>query len=73
MLGALDGTPRYVDLVEAHFNSFGDSANDISRHDRCMVVLNVQLAQKSLWALPMELVGDVGQVESLFRSIWRHY
>jgi hypothetical protein len=34
-------------------------------------VLNVQLAQKSLWALPMELVGDVGQVESLFRSIWR--
>jgi hypothetical protein len=29
-------------------------------------VLNVQLAQKSLWAYPMELLGEVGQVEARF-------
>jgi hypothetical protein len=29
-------------------------------------VSNVQLAQKSLWAHLMELLGDVGQVEAHF-------
>jgi hypothetical protein len=28
--------------------------------------LNVQKARKSFWALPMELLGDVGQLESRF-------
>jgi hypothetical protein len=29
-------------------------------------VLNMQLAQKSLWAYPMELLGDVGQPKARF-------
>jgi hypothetical protein len=29
-------------------------------------VLNIPLAQKSLWIHPMELLGDVGHVKSCF-------
>jgi hypothetical protein len=31
-------------------------------------VLNVPLAWKSFWALLMELLGDVGQVEACFST-----
>jgi hypothetical protein len=30
---------------------------------------NVQYTQKSFWAHPMELLGDVGQVEARFDSL----
>jgi hypothetical protein len=33
---------------------------------RCMVALNVPLALKSFWTHPMELLGDMGHVESRF-------
>ena len=36
--------------------------------DRCTVAPNVPLAKKSFWTHPMELQGDVGNVESLFAS-----
>jgi hypothetical protein len=31
-----------------------------------MVCIEMQLAQKLLWAHPMELLGDVGEVEARF-------
>jgi hypothetical protein len=34
--------------------------------NRCMVALNVPQAPKSFWAHPMELLGDIGHVESCF-------
>jgi hypothetical protein len=34
--------------------------------NRCMVALNVPQALKSFWTHPMELLGDVGHVESRF-------
>jgi hypothetical protein len=33
---------------------------------RCTVMPNVPLAQKLLWLHPVELLGDVGHVESRF-------
>jgi hypothetical protein len=30
------------------------------------IVLNVKRAQKSFWTQPMELLGDVGQLEARF-------
>ena len=38
----------------------------IFTQDRCIVFANVPLAQKSFWTHPMELLGDVGHVESHF-------
>jgi hypothetical protein len=35
ILGTPDETPRYVGLVEARFNLFGDSVNDNLNSDRC--------------------------------------
>jgi hypothetical protein len=35
-------------------------------HDRCTVLPNVPQPQKSFWTHPMELLGDVGHVESQF-------
>jgi hypothetical protein len=52
MSGALDGTPRYVDLKEAHFNSFKDSVNDISRHDRCTVCIECAIGLKIIMGTP---------------------
>ena len=34
--------------------------------DRCTVALNKPKAQKLFWRHPMELLGDVGHVESCF-------
>jgi hypothetical protein len=38
----------------------------ILTQDRCMFVLNVPQARKSFWTHPIELIGDVGRVESHF-------
>jgi hypothetical protein len=38
----------------------------ISTKDRWMHCLTIPLAQKSFWMQPMELLGDVGHVESSF-------
>jgi hypothetical protein len=38
----------------------------ILMQNRCMVALNVPQALKSFWTHPMELLGDVGHVESRF-------
>ena len=38
----------------------------ILTQDRCKFALNVPYAQKSFWTHPMELIGDVGDVQSLF-------
>jgi hypothetical protein len=38
----------------------------ISAQDRWRFVPNVPWARKSFWAHPMELVGDMGQLEALF-------
>ena len=38
----------------------------ILTQDRCTVSSNVPLDQKSFWTHPMELLGDVGHVESHF-------
>jgi hypothetical protein len=50
--------------VEAHFGLLGDSANLDARkvHGLCQMYQS----QKSFWTLPMELLGDVGHVESCF-------
>jgi hypothetical protein len=36
--------------------------------DRCMFPPNVPQAQKSFWTHPIELLGDVGHLESCFGS-----
>jgi hypothetical protein len=36
----------------------------VSMQDWCMVCANVRQAQKSFWTHTMELLGDVGHVES---------
>jgi hypothetical protein len=36
---------------------------------RCTVAQNIPLAQKLLWLHPMELLGDMGHVESRFGPI----
>jgi hypothetical protein len=33
------------------------------------IVLNVKWARKSFWAQPMELLGDVGQLEARFSPL----
>ena len=38
----------------------------MSVQDRCVVFAEHTLAQKSFWMHPMELLGDVGDVESRF-------
>jgi hypothetical protein len=38
----------------------------ISAQDRCTVCADVPYACKLLWAHPIELLGDVGQVEAGF-------
>ena len=38
----------------------------ILTQDRCTVCVDVPLAQKSFWTHLMELLGDVGHVESHF-------
>ena len=50
--------------VDAHFGLFGDSAN-LTQIGSCFAP-NVPLAQKSFWTHPVELLGDVGHVESCF-------
>jgi hypothetical protein len=49
--------------MEARFGSFGYSAN---RDSRARFVSNVSKARKSFWTHPMELLGDVGHLESCF-------
>ena len=38
----------------------------VSLQDRCKVCAKHIVAQKSFWTHPMELLGDVGHVESHF-------
>ena len=38
----------------------------MSVQDRCVVFAEHTLAQKSFWMHPMELLGDVGQVQSRY-------
>ena len=50
--------------VDAYFGLFGDSTN-LTQIGACFAP-NVTLAQKSFWTHPMELLCDVGHVESRF-------
>ena len=50
--------------VDAHFGLFGDSAN-LTQIGACFAP-NVPLAQKLFWTRLMELLCDVGHVESCF-------
>ena len=38
----------------------------ISMHHRCMVYAEHTIGSESFWTHPMELLGDVGHVESRF-------
>ena len=38
----------------------------ILTQDRCMVCANIPYAQKTFWTHAMELLGDMGHVESCF-------
>ena len=38
----------------------------VSLQERCMICAKRTMAQKSFWTHPMELLGDVGHVESCF-------
>ena len=49
--------------LEARFGPFGDSANLDTRWVHGFAP-NVPLARKSFWTHPMELLGDMGHVES---------
>jgi hypothetical protein len=40
----------------------------VSVQDRCTVSLNIPHAWKSFWTNTMELLGDVGHMESRFSS-----
>jgi hypothetical protein len=53
-----------VGHVEGCFNSHGDGVN-LSDVD-ARFVLNVPRAWKSFWAYPMEILGNVGQMEAHF-------
>jgi hypothetical protein len=64
ILGALDGTPRYVGLVEARFDPFGDSVPWPKIDAR--FASNVPRAWKSFWPHPGDLLGGMGQMESHF-------
>ena len=55
-----------VGPMEAHFDPFGDSVNLGARF-----VPNAPQAQKSVWMHLMVLLGDMGEVESSFPSVWR--
>jgi hypothetical protein len=65
VLSAPDGTPRWrgvkwkLVLVRLEIVL-------ILAQDRCMFVPNVPWALKSFWAHPIELLGNVGQVEAHF-------
>ena len=56
--------------VEACFGLFGGSANLDARYVHGLRRTHHK-AHKSFWVHPMELLGDMGHVEILFRSIWR--
>jgi hypothetical protein len=43
----------------------------MSASERCTVCPECTTGQKSCQLHSMDLQGDVGQIESLFRSIWR--
>jgi hypothetical protein len=51
--------------VESHFSLFGDSANIVARlvHD---LHRTYHRLRKSFWMHPIELLGDMGHVESHF-------
>jgi hypothetical protein len=40
----------------------------VSVHDRCMVCAIRTLSSEIIWAHPVELLGDMGHVESRFGS-----
>jgi hypothetical protein len=50
--------------VEARFSLFGDSANLAARRMHSFV--SIPQAQKLFWMHLMELLGDVGHIESRF-------
>jgi hypothetical protein len=52
VLGAPDGTPRYVGLVEARFNLFGDSVNDNLNSDRCVVCIERAIGSEIIMGAP---------------------
>jgi hypothetical protein len=51
--------------VDARFGLFGDSAW-LRRKVGAWFAPNVPSAQKSFWMHPMDLLGDIGHVESRF-------
>jgi hypothetical protein len=59
-----------VGHMESHFSSFGYCVSVglciILMLDRAWFVHNVSLAQESFWTHLMELLGDMGLVESHF-------
>ena len=50
--------------MEAHFGRLEMML--ILTQDRCMVCAEHTIGSESFWAHPMELLGDVGHVESRF-------
>jgi hypothetical protein len=44
----------------------------ISTQDRCMVCTKCAIGSETFWAYPMELLGDVGQVEARFGLLGEH-
>jgi hypothetical protein len=52
--------------VGAHFGLFGIVL--ILTQERCMVCAKSTIGSKSFWMHPMELLGDVGHVESRFSA-----
>ena len=65
VLDAPDGTPRRRGSSQSSFLSFGDDANLDVRwvHGWCRTYHRLG---KSFWTHSMELLGDVGHVESCF-------
>jgi hypothetical protein len=55
--------PRDVGQVETRYSPFGNSV---------WFAPNVPWACKSSQAHPMVLLGDIGQVQACFQSIWRY-
>ena len=60
----------YEAQVEARFSPFVESA--ILTEDRCTVCVEHTIGSEIVWTHPMELLGDVGHVESHFFSVWRY-
>ena len=65
ILDTPDGSPTWCGQVEARFSTFGDIVS-LDARGGTWFASNVQQAQNKFWVHPMELLGDVSQVEAHF-------